>query len=98
MEYISLFIRLALVITLTGAFVFVCIIFTRIIMERLLSDKLIKMHNAIKPFFELPAEPTKLEKSFWDLLSTWILVILSIGIGIFMNELIQTFLDLIRSI
>ena len=72
MQYISLFIRLALIVTLTGAFIFMCMILTRIIMQRLLSDKLIQMHNAIKPIFEPSPDPTKLEKSFWESLSIWV--------------------------
>ncbi len=98
MQFILILIRVALLVTLSGAFIFMCMILTRILMQRLLSDKLIQMHNAIKPFFELPADPTKLEKSFWDLLSTWILAILVLGIGIYLNEVIETLLDLIRSI
>ncbi len=52
--------RAALIMALAGAFVFLCIVAVRSILQRLLSPRLIRMHEAIKPLFDPSFGPTQL--------------------------------------
>ena len=94
MEYITNLLLFALILVLTGTFVFLCLVCMRFILQWLLSPRLIRLHEAIRPFFEPSADPKSLEKSFWLQLSNAVLVILTIVVAIFIFNVIDALRDL----
>ena len=96
MEHVIFFIRLALIMTLSTFFIFLFMCFTRLLMQKILSNKLI--HNAIKPMFEPSADSTALEKSYWSMMSIVITICITLSIAFLINDIFEVILELIESI
>ena len=84
---------------LSGAFVFLCIIIVRRILQRLLSPRLTRIYEALKPLFDpsYDYDPRLLERSFWMGMSIVIFVCLTFYIAIFFDELFALLRDLVQA-
>ena len=91
MDKITNLIFMAFLLALTGAFVFLCMVFIRYILYGLLSPKLSCIYKAIKPLFVPTSDydPTYLEKSYWRTISVLVLVFLTLAIVIFFRDLFE---------
>jgi hypothetical protein len=89
---------LAFLLTLAGGFVFLCIIIVRRILQRLLSPRLIRIYEALKPLFDpsYDYDPKLLERSYWMGISVLILIFLTISVAFFFDDLFDLLRDLVR--
>jgi len=98
MEGVAYLLRSALIMALAGAFVFLCIVIVRSILQQLLSSRFIHIPEALKPLLAPSSGPTRLENSFWLSMGTVTLVILTVVVAIFISDVIDALWDLFLAI
>jgi hypothetical protein len=100
METIVNFLRIAVLLALSGAFIFLCIVMVRLILQKLLSPRLPHIYESLKPLFD-PSynyDFTHLEKSYWLAMSTAALAFLTFVLVAFFTDLFEVLWDLFRAI
>ena len=98
MKDIANLLRFAMLFALAGAFVFSCIVIVRHILQKLLSPRLMRIHEAIKPLFDpsYDYDPAHLEKSYWLCMSVLIITFLTFALAAYLSDMIDALWDLLR--
>jgi hypothetical protein len=99
MDVIGSILYFMFLLALSGAFVYLCIVVVKRVLQRLLSPRLTRIHETLKPLFDpsFDYDPRRLERSFWMDMSVVIFVCLTFYIAIFFDELFALLWDLVQA-
>jgi hypothetical protein len=86
-------------LALSGAFVFLCILVVQRVLQKLLSPRLTRMYEALKPLFDpsYDYDPGLLERSYWTGMSVFILACLTFYLAFVVADLFALLRDLVRA-